>query len=219
MLIATPIPQADESPSSVLMRAAALNGLGKVRELVKFKNKQGDEPLRAGITSAWRSPELYAAYMAELGITLPHSAGAYRQLKTIECTRVYFNDHVYLPSLMYRPEGSAFCPQCLAEKPYLRRIWSLKILDVCPTHRCDLIVFCPVCDQAPNWDRQSPEICHCKFDLRTCQPSYKNKTNPDEVVKAIQEKCQISLNLMVKGAFQKESRRQRENRAASIHRY
>lgn len=219
MLIAIPIPQADESPSSVLMRAAKLNGLEKVRPLTRFKNKQGQEPLKEGISPAWRSPELYAKYMDELGITLPQGAGAYRQLKTIECTRVYFNEHVYLPSLIYRPEGSAVCPMCLAEKPYLRRIWSLKILDVCPTHRCDLVVFCPSCDQPPNWDRKSPEICQCKYDLRTCPPTYKNKTNPDEVVNAVQEKCQISLNLMSKRFFQKESRKQRENRAALIRRY
>lgn len=216
--MATPVPQVDESPSSVFMRAASLNGLEKMRHLLKFKDKSGNEPLQPGLSLSWRSPELYTKYATALGITLPEGAGAYRQLKTIECTRVYFNDKVYLPSLMYRPEGSTFCPQCLAEKPYLRRIWSLKLLDVCPIHRCDLVRFCPICGQAPNWDRRSPEICHCTFDLSACQPTFNNKGDPDEVVKAIGKNCQFSLNLMSQKAFQQERRRQRENRSLSVRR-
>lgn len=212
MLIVKPIPQIDEAPSSIFLRAASLNGLEKVGYILKFQDKNGGEPLKQGLSPSWRSPELFSSYMNALGITLPAGVQAYRQVKTIECIRVYFDDDIYLPSLIYRGEGSAICPQCLAEKPYLRKLWSLKLIDVCPVHRCDLVHACPQCQWDLTWHRVCPKTCSCKFDLSTCELSFQSKNNPDEAVQAITEGEQYRLNMLSKYFLQKERRQQRENR-------
>lgn len=212
MLIVKPIPQIDESPSSIFMRAAALNGLEKVQHLLQFKDKTGNEPLKQGLSPSWRSPELFNSYMIALGINLPHGVHTYRQVKTIECIRVYFNDDIYFPSLVYRKEGGAVCPQCLAEKPYLRKLWSLKLIDVCPVHRCDLVQVCPQCQWDLTWHRGCPKTCSCGFDLSTCSSSFQSKNNPDEAMEAISEGWQFRLDLLSDYFLRKERKHQRENR-------
>lgn len=211
-MIVKPIPQIDESPSSIFMRAAALNGLAKVQHLLQFQDKDGGEPLKQGLSPSWRSPELLNSYMNALGITLPLGVQAYRQVKTIECIRVYFNENIYFPSLIYRGEGSAICPQCLAEKPYLRKLWSLKLIDVCPVHRCDLVYVCPQCQWELTWHRGCPKMCSCGFDLSTCSLSFQSKNNPDEVIHAISDGVQSWLDTLSEHFLRKERKRQRENR-------
>jgi len=44
-----------------------------------------------------------------------------------------------------------FCPDCLAEAPYHRRIWGLRQLDACPRHGRSLMSHCPECDAALLW--------------------------------------------------------------------
>ncbi|ABR91641.1 Hypothetical protein mma_0805 [Janthinobacterium sp. Marseille] len=212
MLIVKPIPQIDESPSSIFLRAASLNGLEKVRYLLQFKDKNGKEPLKQGLSPSWRSPELFNSYMNALGITLPEGVSAYRQVKTIECIKVYFTEDLYLPSLIYRGEGSATCPHCLADKPYLRKIWSLKLIDICPVHRCDLVRVCPQCQWPLTWHRRCPKTCSCGFDLSTCEPTFLSMNNPDEVTEAIADKRQYSLNFLSDWTLRKERKQQRENR-------
>ncbi len=55
-----------------------------------------------------------------------------------------------------------FCPDCLAEAPYHRRIWSLRQLDACPRHGRSLMSRCPECDAAFLWrGSSSVQNCHC----------------------------------------------------------
>lgn len=58
------------------------------------------------------------------------------------------------------------CPDCLAEVPYQRRIWSLRQLDVCPRHGRALMNCCPECSGRLSWVGQSTiENCYCGAEL------------------------------------------------------
>lgn len=58
------------------------------------------------------------------------------------------------------------CPDCLAEAPYQRRIWSLRHLDVCPRHGRTLMSACPECDAGLRWGGQvTIENCYCGAGL------------------------------------------------------
>jgi len=58
------------------------------------------------------------------------------------------------------------CPDCLAEAPYQRRIWSLRHLDACPRHGRALMSRCPECGALLRWGGQSTiENCHCGAGL------------------------------------------------------
>jgi hypothetical protein len=211
MLIAVPVPQIDESPSSILMRTALLNGWESVRPMLRLIGVPQSGVLQGGAPKSWRAPELYAKYMNELGINLPKGVGAYRQHKTLEGIRVFIDEKIDLPSLVFRPEGSTFCPLCLIEKPYLRRIWSLKLLDTCSIHHCDLQRLCPNCDQIPGWDRGAPQECRCGFDLGNCPTTFEKEDNSKAVLKAIKQQNQPTLDAMSKDVLRQEKKRHRRN--------
>jgi len=73
--------------------------------------------------------------------------------------------------------GQQFCPLCLAESCYLRAIWRLAFVTVCPVHGCELLDRCPQCGTPFHFHRGemgdrnratgSPALCFkCGHDLR-----------------------------------------------------
>ena len=82
-----------------------------------------------------------------------------------------------------------FCPQCLAEGFYLRRIWRVGFLCLCLVHHRPLIEFCPRCGSDLDFYRQIEQgrplvgrpgtfLCHrCKGDLAAVQRS--SRSSPE----------------------------------------
>lgn len=71
------------------------------------------------------------------------------------------------------------CPDCLAEAPYHRRIWSLRQLDVCPRHGRALIHRCPECDSVLVWGGQAAiQHCYCgaPLNVRGCSAAVEDST-------------------------------------------
>lgn len=52
---------------------------------------------------------------------------------------------IEVPHKLLELEGLRYCPTCLFEKAYLRKIWTLKPIHACPIHSCLLIDSCPEC--------------------------------------------------------------------------
>lgn len=52
---------------------------------------------------------------------------------------------IEVPYELLELECIRYCPICLAEKAYLRKIWTLKPIHACPIHSCLLIYSCPQC--------------------------------------------------------------------------
>jgi len=63
------------------------------------------------------------------------------------------------------------CPLCLRESPYYRAMWDLKLITVCPIHKCMLVSSCPDCHQKISIRRNQVVKCICGFDLRETQDS------------------------------------------------
>jgi hypothetical protein len=57
--------------------------------------------------------------------------------------------------------GMRWCPVCLAEIPYLRREWRLKLCCVCVRHACVLRDTCHVCGLAQRMERVDIAKCPC----------------------------------------------------------
>lgn len=64
-----------------------------------------------------------------------------------------------------------WCPACLADTPWLRAEWSLKLGVVCLQHRCLLHEVCPVCRTRQRWERGAIDRCECgaKLGNTECQ--------------------------------------------------
>jgi predicted site-specific integrase-resolvase len=93
-----------------------------------------------------------------------------------------------LPRVTVQTMKVKFCPLCLKEEPYFRKIWDLVILTTCPIHKCVLIDFCHSCGKQINWMRKSLIYCKCGFDFRET-PLQKVEGNDIRLSQLIYEKC------------------------------
>lgn len=65
-----------------------------------------------------------------------------------------------------------FCPLCLSDFAYHRKIWDLIIITACPLHKCQLVSFCPGCNNPLSMARSYVCICKCGVDFRNISPKY-----------------------------------------------
>jgi hypothetical protein len=163
MLIASPKFLPDESPTSVLLRAADLNGWPTVQSMLIICR-----PLAPALDTALRSRERYVQYATRLGIDVPEKFGPYPSMRVYGERGVELPSGAGLPEWSFRPGGSALCPICLSEDehPYLRCLWQIKICRTCPDHGCLLVESCEKCNEPLTWNRPAPHRCRCGFDLR-----------------------------------------------------
>lgn len=54
-----------------------------------------------------------------------------------------------------------WCPLCVREQAYLRRLWHLKTVTACPQHRCQLVDQCPHCGDRLAIFRLTEMRCAC----------------------------------------------------------
>jgi len=71
-----------------------------------------------------------------------------------------------IPHYFIRRENPKICPLCLREKNYLRRVWEISIMTVCPIHQCLLMDGCLNCRHKIEWERKKIHLCPCGFDFR-----------------------------------------------------
>ncbi len=62
------------------------------------------------------------------------------------------------------------CPQCLAEKPFHRAIWDIRLVAACPVHQKFLVATCQACRQPLKWRGNDLTRCSClRGDLTRMQ--------------------------------------------------
>jgi hypothetical protein len=58
-----------------------------------------------------------------------------------------------------------FCPLCLNEKKYYRKIWDLSIYTRCHIHNCLLLCSCTVCNRSITTHDVINDFCKCGYRL------------------------------------------------------
>ncbi|MHB1115583.1 TniQ family protein [Sideroxydans sp.] len=163
-LVSRPIPIPEESPASVLMRAVEGNGYPNLQSLIWafVKNANG----KVWAKASFIDPARYTHFIAELGIDMPPEVFpvASRSGPTAESDRLV--DGMKIPEKLFRDDGRYFCPECLRDRKYWRKSWSLRPYSVCPIHSKFLIKDCPACGgELHSWRGKLAE-CACGADLR-----------------------------------------------------
>lgn len=69
-----------------------------------------------------------------------------------------------------------WCPACLAEAPYHRRIWDHRQIGVCPVHRLRLLHRCPECAT----ENQRGLVAWTRSDMRYCGSGHELSLQPAE---------------------------------------
>lgn len=158
-----PLPYPDESPASILMRAAEANGHSSVFQLVsQIKRVSSLESLIASYTDVDR----FQGMVAALG--LGHEAAQLvwqRTGPTRRSPRLYAG--MAVPEIFFREDGTVFCPRCLSEALYWRRSWVFRPTCICLKHQRLLLDRCGHCGSTLSPARASLHQCnHCQGDLR-----------------------------------------------------
>ena len=161
-----PHPYPAESPLSFLVRVAFENGHVSILDLVR--SAYGVKSNNHLITILSR-PNEYRQLMKSLGFTngYPESITEWSGGYTLQ----RFEGH-NMPNVLYRDDLSAFCPLCLKEEAYWRKLWSLHIYHACTKHGCRLLNSCSHCGSILGTKRSCLYKCaNCDFDLRRTKPT------------------------------------------------
>ncbi|RZG43277.1 TniQ family protein [Acinetobacter wuhouensis] len=165
LIEATPYP--DESATSYLLRTAELNGHTSVYQLFgkeKFSFLSKSSPNYTFVdTNRFR----YALQTLNLNPDYIDLAFE-RDRSTSRAPRKYRN--VYIDRHLFKSKSYSYCPQCLIEQPYFRKLWLLRPVYACPIHSILLLDNCYKCGHAIQLRSGSLVKCsNCLTDLREAQ--------------------------------------------------
>ncbi len=158
-----PIPYGDESPASLLIRAAENNGFVSVLQLLSAYRfpSQSDEWLVASFVDQTR----FAKIIRAMGLHTDCISLAYRRTGPTSKSPREMNG-MGLPERLFRNGANVYCPECLKEQPYWRKGWSILPIATCNKHGSRLLQDCPLCKKPLSLTRNRLLHCSCGHDLR-----------------------------------------------------
>ncbi len=166
------------------MRAAAINGYASVTML---SNVHGlcDSDGDGWINAAFTRPSRYRQITLRMGLSSDIESLAFRRIgPTTHSSRDF--DGIAIPESLFRPDGHTYCPICLDERPFWRRLWLLRPVTACPAHELFLHSKCPNCAQPLEPTRGDLLRCKCGYDLRE-SPTEAVDAGPVQWLKACME--------------------------------
>jgi hypothetical protein len=167
LLLYRPIPYADETAASLLIRAAGENGHKNVYQLLASGGIQINETsLRACLVD----PTRYQNIVQSLGLAYDAALLALKRLRNVRHgPRIYRS--VSISNVCFRrDDASAFCSHCLIEAPYWRQQWLIRPFSACVKHQRLLVDHCLSCGKIPSIGRAELTQCnHCKSSLLEMQ--------------------------------------------------
>jgi AraC-like DNA-binding protein len=94
------------------------------------------------------------------------------------------------PRIAIRAHRPKVCTKCLIQYGYIRKIWDLAPVTVCPLHQCLLIDECPNCARPLPFTRGKVSICRCEYDWRKA-PVIKVNGPELEVTNRVHSLCDL----------------------------
>jgi len=184
-------PDFEESPGSILMRTASLNGYSSVSGMAR---------------------ELTTAYL-DSPRSLTHPDGALYALLCNECPDLAseLKASAYtLLSKLARYEGKilisgmilpwtalrqkqVYCPKCLKEHQ-MKFIQDIDGLHACPYHDTEYLSACPVCERRFKWQQVVDGHCLCGFDFRESPCTESEDLTGPKLLNLFRTRDQSALN-------------------------
>ncbi|MCA4791195.1 TniQ family protein [Acinetobacter towneri] len=136
------LPHEDESPMSFLLRTAELNAHSSIFNLIgkeKYKSI-----IRQSLNYHISDMKRFTQVLEVLNLDSSYKFLAFERSRPTNRSPITIGT-IEVPHELLELEGLRYCPTCLSEKAYLRKIWTLKPIHACPIHSCLLIDSCPEC--------------------------------------------------------------------------
>ncbi len=168
LIEATPYP--DESATSYLLRTAELNGHTSVYQLFgkeRFRFLSKSSPNYTFIDKNRFRLALQALSLNPHYIDLAFG----RDKSTSRAPKKYRNMNIN--HRLFKSKSYSYCPECLKQQPYFRKIWLLRPVYSCPIHSILLLDNCYKCGHAIKLHSGSIIKCsNCYSDLREAQQTH-----------------------------------------------
>lgn len=168
LIEATPYP--DESATSYLLRTAELNGHTSVYQLLGKEKFSFLSKLAPNYT--FIDKQRFKYVLQTLNLYPEYITLAFDRYKsTSRAPRIYRN--VIIDLNLFKSKSHSYCPQCLKEQPYFRKLWLLRPIYSCPIHSILLLDNCYRCGHTINLYSGSIVNCsNCSIDLREAQQTH-----------------------------------------------
>lgn len=168
LIEATPYP--DESATSYLLRTAELNGHTSVYQL--FGKEKFSFLTKLAPNYTFIDKQRFKYVLQTLNLNPDYIALAFdRDKSTSKAPRIYRN--VIIDLSLFKSKSHSYCPQCLKEQSYFRKLWLLRPVYSCPIHSILLLDNCYRCGHTINLQSGSIVNCsNCSADLREAQQTH-----------------------------------------------
>ncbi len=157
-LLIHPIPYDGESAESFLARVAELNRHSSIERLI---NKEQSHFLAKSAPNCKLADLPRFMYVLQLlNIDLKHQSIAFAKAgPTSRSARKWSNLELHEDLLKYYPYS--YCPQCIEEQPFFKKIWLLRPLYACPIHSIFLVDKCYQCGSSISLSSGVTKCSHC----------------------------------------------------------
>jgi predicted site-specific integrase-resolvase len=166
-LVRTSSPNVDESFIGYLLRLTEVNRYERLSWILRLAEIENPSP--AGFSFAL-SDSLNTTPLARLTGVDESRLAALLYVPVITSTERRRGDYSVfgsqVPHNLIRLKSPKICPACLKESNYIRKIWELAPVTVCPLHECLLVDECPNCGKPISWNRNEVSQCCCSCDWR-----------------------------------------------------
>lgn len=184
-LLIRPIPKEDESPASILIRAAQSNGYETVSDMI-FVTKQDPQILASNLTSLIDCLDRFLQLISTLCLRCVRPEEVLEREGTTRSRRRFLAN--FYPAEFFRQDGISYCPGCIQESDYLRKIWMFKPYSVCHLHNLPLRSTCHICHEKLKLYRGRVAVCgQCNADLGQSSPINKEEIVPAWVCQFVSE--------------------------------
>ncbi|WP_084414757.1 TniQ family protein [Chitinibacter tainanensis] len=178
-LLFRPILQPCESVASFFLRASEGNGYKNAREMfLAHRVNYIYSPSFSTARSIDRLVNIFGLF-GDFSESILHRVSR----SGVDCRR--YNEKL-IPQLAFREDCSAFCPICIIEKPYWRKLWLLRPYSVCHIHAVLMQLSCYKCSKPLDFNRDRLFYCECGADL-THSPRILEDPKPTQWLYALLE--------------------------------
>lgn len=157
-LLIHPIPYDGESAESFLARVAELNRHSSIERLI---NKEQSHFLTQNAPNCRLADLPRFKYVLQLlNIDLNHQSLAFTKSgPTSRSAKKWSNIELHEDLLKYHTYS--YCPQCIEEQPFFKKIWLLQPLYACPIHSIFLVDKCYQCGYSISLSSGVKKCSHC----------------------------------------------------------
>jgi hypothetical protein len=169
-LLVRPSPFIDESLIGYLIRLTESNGYSSPNNILGLLPSREIFLNARGLIIKRKSAEPPDRTFQELARLVQKDPGVVSKLRSLNFADQQDNRvEIDLNRFLQKEHPHKFCPACLKERAYHRKLWNCILITVCPKHKCLLHMNCPNCKGAISLNRKYVCFCQCKFDLRSAQ--------------------------------------------------